>query len=352
MECLGDMSTPSDALLARYLAGECAADETDAIEAWAAAAPAHRARVEQLRAIWAVTPPVPAWDVSGMWTQVHAATRVAMSVEPKPAPVWRAFPAEGHRRWRWPLAAAAALLVAAGATFVVWRGAESPNASAPAATREYATARGQRATLQLPDGTRLVLAPASRLRISPTFGQGAREVVLEGEALFDVVHDGARPFRVFAKNAVAEDIGTRFDVRAYAEDSVIAVAVAEGAVALGRATVGTPEGQAQGVVLREGELGTLGATGQVTTVRGGAVAEYLGWDSGRLAFVDAPLESALARLNRWYDVEIRLGTPALRTRRLTATFTGESADDAIAFVASVLDLQVARVGGHYTLRTR
>ena len=63
-------------------------------------------------------------------------------------------------------------------------------------------------------------------------GGGTREVELEGEAYFAVVHDAARPFAVRAHGAVATDVGTAFDVRAYPEDAGARIAVTEGAVAV------------------------------------------------------------------------------------------------------------------------
>src|SRR6266478_6130011 len=224
------MQTPSDALLARYVAGECTPAEARELEQWCAASLEHQARLDALRAIWTARRTPRSWDVEGIWARV----RRTMRADARRAPAFGRH-LEGERGRRWlaaPLAAAAVLLLLVGATLAILN-----SRRLPPPMREYATSRGQRGTLQLPDGSRLILAPESRLRIPADFGRGARELSLDGEALFTVVHDSTRPFRVRAKGAVAEDIGTRFDLRAYAEDSLVAVAVAEGVVALGRGTV-------------------------------------------------------------------------------------------------------------------
>ncbi len=57
---------------------------------------------------------------------------------------------------------------------------------------------------------------------------------LEGEGYFEVTHDARRPFRVHAGDALTEDLGTRFVVRAYPELAAVDVAVAEGVVSLRR----------------------------------------------------------------------------------------------------------------------
>src|SRR4029078_10409651 len=65
------------------------------------------------------------------------------------------------------------------------------------------------------------------------------EVWSEAEAVFDVVHDERRPFFVFSGNAVTEDLGTRFGIRAYPGDRAVRVLVVQGRLALRPAGSGT-----------------------------------------------------------------------------------------------------------------
>ena len=107
---------------------------------------------------------------------------------------------------------------------------------------------------------RVTLNAGSRLRWRADYGARTREVQLEGEGYFEVRHDGARPFRVHAPGAVAEDLGTRFTVRAYPEGSGVEVAVAEGRVAL-RALVDTTR-----VLLDAGAVLAFGSDWTVASV--------------------------------------------------------------------------------------
>src|SRR5436190_7527075 len=155
------MDTPSDALLARYLAGECGAAEARTVEQWRDASPAHRARLDSARAIWVARRPPKAWDVEGMWQRV----RRAMGAERRPPAFGRHLRAEPeHRGLGAALAAAAILVLIAGASFVAIRGRDR----APA-MREYVTARGQRADMRLADGTHIVLSVDSKLLVPADF---------------------------------------------------------------------------------------------------------------------------------------------------------------------------------------
>jgi transmembrane sensor len=352
------MWSPSDALLARYLANECSDVEARQIERWTAEDPANRVRLDELRTIWDARQALD-WDVEGMWAGVRRTIRADRA---RSARFGREFRAARRPWWATPLAAAALLFLALGTPFVVLRiRSDSPATPAPAPApvpmREYVTPRGQRATFQLSDGTRLVLAAESRLRVPADYGSRVREVYLEGEALFDVVHDAARPFRVRSRDAVVEDIGTRFDMRAYAEDPAVAVAVAEGAVALARADTSRPDtptavGAPQGVVLRQGEVGTLDSEGRVTTDTGAVVATYLAWVEGRLQFVETPLPEVARTVGRWYDLDVRIEGHALAARTLTAEFGVQPADELLRALALAVGARVVRSGQVVTLRAR
>src|SRR2546425_5008183 len=150
------METPSDALLARYVAGECTPAEAREVEQWCRASPAHQARLDALRAIWSARPAPRSWDVEGIWARV----RRTMRADARRAPAFGRH-LEGERGRRWlaaPLAAAAVLLLLAGVTPALLNSRPRPP---PAPLRGDATPRGPRGTLQLPDGSPLLLAPPS-----------------------------------------------------------------------------------------------------------------------------------------------------------------------------------------------
>jgi ferric-dicitrate binding protein FerR (iron transport regulator) len=156
---------------------------------------------------------------------------------------------------------------------------------------------------------------------------------------------------------VVEDIGTKFDVRAYSDDAAIAVAVAEGAVALGRAGAADTTGiaandAAQGVVLREGELGTLDASGRVATARGDVVASYLAWADGRLRFVEAPLPDVLRAVGRWFDLDVRAEGRALASQVVTAEFDTQSGEGVLKALALSVNASVTRSGKVVTLHPK
>ena len=232
------------------------------------------------------------------------------------------------------------------------RPAESAPGTRPG---QYSTSRAQYATIRLADGSEVTLAPESRITVAARFAEGVREVSLEGEAIFNVRHDAAHPLRIRARGVLIEDVGTRFDLRAYASDASVTVAVAEGSVSLtaarsDSASAATKPGQP--IVLERGDLGTVDGQGNTSTERLVHVSIYLDWANGRLSFVDRPLEDVLRTIGRWYDLDVRVTDARLRNRRVTAEFAPQSSAEMIDALAVATDATVERDGRVITLRPR
>lgn len=86
----------------------------------------------------------------------------------------------------------------------------------------------------LPDSSKVSLHAKSEIIISEDFGKKAREVKLTGEAFFKIKRNPEKPFLVYANELVTRVIGTSFNIRAYAHDRDIVVAVVTGKVSVYR----------------------------------------------------------------------------------------------------------------------
>lgn len=343
---------PTDELLFRYVAEQCSAPERGAVEAWLRSDPANERRLEDVRRIWHASRGPRSRDVDRMWTRLHAAVESPEPVAGVPA-ARRTLPriARLSATTRSPAvwAAAAAIVFAAGVATFLRVSKPGAHRSAVAAGQTYATGPAQTANVRLRDGTRVVLAPESRLTVPDAFGDADRVVDLDGQAFFDVVHDSARPFRARAKGAVAEDIGTRFDLRAYRDEQGVSVIVADGAVTFGHVAGTASNGSAEGVVVRRGERArTDGPNG--ATVLDHVPADVTDWTTGRLSFDKTPLAEVARTLGRWYDLDVQVPDSAMRTRLITADFETQSPREMVAALATAVSGRVVRDGRRLTIR--
>jgi transmembrane sensor len=236
------------------------------------------------------------------------------------------------RRWRGPVLAAAAALTAIVVGLAPWK------SRATDAAQVYATRVGQRDSVQLPDGSVIMLAPGSRLTVASDFNGTHREVALEGAAFFTVTHDDRRPFVVRTRGAEIRDLGTAFSVKSDASGAV-SVAVTHGVVAMRD----TMAGSAAPVELRAGDRGTLRA-GTVAVARGTVTDDDVAWTRGQLAYRDASLAEVQADLRRWYGIELAVPDRVLAGRTLTASFHSDSASQVVRVIALALGAEVVQRG--------
>lgn len=317
---------------AKYLAGECSVEERRRFEQWLAADPARASALESVRPYFARPGSRPRVDVEAAWAAVAARIeREELGVQTGGAGGARRKTAV---RWRdWGIAAAALAAVAAGVSLAI-----RPD-EADRFRTAITTGAGEKRSLTLRDGSRVVLAPSSRFEL-----RGDRDAKLEGEAYFVVVHDSRRPFTVQTSHARVVDLGTAFVVRADSVTGSAFVAVEEGIVSLGRIAPSEP---GESLMLRAGESGAVSPSG-VSRSDSAAWDSGLAWTRGEIAFDDAPMRDVAAELSRWFGVSVRLSDPALETRTLSARLAGESLDEALDAIASSLGVRHKRTGDTVT----
>ncbi|BBM69272.1 FecR domain-containing protein [Rhodothermus marinus] len=322
-------------LLAKYIAGACSEAERAAVEAWASADPMHRQLLEELRLTWQVMeqmpPPV---SVETAWQRVRAQME-----RPADRP---AIPARRHQARAWGVRVLAVLAVTLGVALLYHELGWLPrpeSAHESEAPRVFVTQRGQRATVQLVDGTRILLAPESRLEVAADYGRTGRHVTLAGEAYFEVASDSLHPFVVQAPRLRVQVLGTAFGVRAYAEETRAYVAVRHGRV---QVQPESAHAETAAALLEAGQVARLKEAGRLEIRRPASLDAYVGWAEGRLVFERTPLREVARTLARWYDLEIQLDDPALGARQLTATFEEAPAYQVLQIIAATMNLEVVR----------
>lgn len=87
-------------------------------------------------------------------------------------------------------------------------------------------------TVNLSDGSLVLLSPKSKLTFSENSSNSKREVYLTGEAFFQVTKNPLKPFFVYTKNMVTKVLGTSFRIKAYDNDKNASVEVKTGKVSV------------------------------------------------------------------------------------------------------------------------
>lgn len=250
--------------------------------------------------------------------------------------------------WRAPrLVLGGMALAIAGVAILAWQVWWQPQFS-----EHYQTARGAERTISLADGSLIQLDTNTSLDVA--LYRGHRDVVLrEGQALFEVAGDVARPFDIVAGPVRITVVGTRFSVRNTPDvpgREGVQVAVEKGIVKVGRGE-GLFGGQ-QMIELRAGQqvsATTDGVVGRPTAVPPEGVAV---WRDSCLSFADAELATVLAEFERYVDSGLRIVDPAVAKLRLTGTFDPFRLDNFRRTLPVILPVRLVNVEGRTEIVAR
>jgi transmembrane sensor len=203
-----------------------------------------------------------------------------------------------------------------------------PRIAAWYGTRTVTTRLGETRVITLEDGSVITLNTASQLAVAYT--DRRRDVTLvEGEALFDVAKDPARPFVVEAGVARVRAVGTSFSVLALLQRPVT-VLVREGVIELNRPQL--PNTQGMLISANTRAIAPASAPIVATTISSDEVERELSWREGRIAFEGSSLAEAAATFARYSDTRIIIGERSLEGRRITGLFVS---NDPVGFANAV-----------------
>lgn len=300
-------------------------------QVWLAADPAHGEALNRLGGVWdrlGELPPA-SIDVLKAGLQTGRANPVTPSATATKPAINSPSRQRDRRRWLtgWgsllPQAAFAGLLaitVAGG-----WAGWEHWQHQ-PTYSQTFATARGEQTEVSLPDGSRVQLDTATRAEVK-LYRQRREVRLLEGQAMFTVQPEAAKPFDVLAGPMRITVIGTRFSVRHTASgvaEGGASVQVEEGRVRVAQISDAlSSSGYAVGgvtVELTAGQSVTADSHGRLGTVKLQATGAVTAWREGRVVLDDTPLAQALAEFERYTDTGTVLNDPGVAALRLNGSF--------------------------------
>ena len=215
---------------------------------------------------------------------------------------------------------AASLLLAASFVFY-FNSQESPSQ-----LLSFQTNLGESTTVELPDGSKVVLNANSEISYEEKWG---RSLSLQGEAFFEVVEGGK--FTVNTQVGIVEVLGTSFNV--FARDSIFEVACKTGKV-----RVDIPY-KSYSEAITPGEMVRL----EADTVQKGALTQDLigKWQAGEFYFSDQKLSNVLQELERQFDVSIEIGDST--DYIFSGYFTNKNVEDALDMVCLPLGLQYTKI---------
>jgi transmembrane sensor len=239
---------------------------------------------------------------------------------------------------------------------------------------QYVTATGERLVVNLEDGSQVTLDTETALTVG--FTRAERWVRLSrGQALFEVAKDRTRPFIVEVHNRRLVAVGTSFDVRLDGEQ--VRVTMVEGTVRVERPAPTRsdrpslandarrnrprePGNAAGSAVIAQVPSNTVVATitagEQLVTdesspdsIRPADAERTTSWRHGQIIFDNTRLADAVAELNRYSQVKLQLGDPALAELRLSGAFATGHPRLFLEALTTYFPIQATQSDEHFVL---
>ncbi len=182
----------------------------------------------------------------------------------------------------------------------------------------------------LPDGTTGWLNNNSSIRYNEDFISD-REIMLTGEAFFDVAESQGKSFVVKTEDIVVEVMGTRFNITAYENEKEVEVVLETGKLLFKHKDLNIKK------LMNPNDLVKYDKIQKNFTAEIVDPLKYISWIDGQLVFKNDPLSEIVRRLERWYGVEIEIIGRIDQEAPLWVTFTDESLEDALYLLKRIND---------------
>lgn len=239
--------------------------------------------------------------------------------------------------------------------------------------QEYVTAiapKSQKSQLILADGTKVWLNSGTTVKYKTDYGKSDRQIILNGEAYFEVAKNPSRPFLVYAGNIVVKAIGTSFNIKCYPDDNIIETTLVEGKVQVSshsgdirRDVYLLPKQCAifnrtdnRLVIAPNSESGPKKKEKEnlLLKYRPKSIEAVISWKNEELMFENESFDELTKRLERWYNIDITVIHPeVILKNRYTGKFVhNESLEQVLKIIARTTPIKYTIKDGEVLIESK
>lgn len=358
------METPEPIhfLMSRYLSGDATEEERTRLLQLLQEDPALMLQFDLLQQLWTAPqqeqPGIVENEKIRKILQLAAVEEVLEETPPEARPL---------RKMKRVWLAAAGLTGMLIAAWALYHFNQTP---APQPANEIVANKGSRTRTLLPDGSIVWLNAGSTISYEPAFNGAKREIILNGEAFFDIKPQAGRPFIVHAGNIDIRVLGTAFNVKSYADDKTVETTLLRGLVQLSR----QDEPDAKPILLRPHQklvmekLAAIAETGNNhksgifrpaapallqldSSLRENELPETA-WIYNRLEFRGDDFPALAKKLERWYNVKIHFEDAASQKLTFNGSLENETVEQAFHALQAALPFSFTIKGNEVFIRAR
>jgi ferric-dicitrate binding protein FerR (iron transport regulator) len=292
-------------LLEKYFSGACSPEEVEQVLDWFKSTELNAAQEQEMLQLWQAPELEKEAAAFASADQVLARIQEALTAQKQgyssgpQAGREESLPPKKQAKWKFLLKVAAVL-----APVCFWWLFLHPGEENQAATRlvSMAAAPGRQRTLHLADGSTITLNAGSKVSYHQPF-QHKREIILRGEAFFEVAKDSLHPFIVKTGVLTTQALGTSFNIKYRPKEADILVTLLTGVVKIEKEG---SRARSQIARLKPGQQLVYNKGSQGYKVDGYDQQEVISWRRGILYFKQADVDQVVEKLESWYGIDVEL----------------------------------------------
>lgn len=190
---------------------------------------------------------------------------------------------------------------------------------------EKQSLKGEKLEFSLPDGSIVWLNSDSKLSYPEKFTGETRQVSLDGEAYFEVIHQTSQPFIVSTSKLDIKVLGTSFNVRSYLNDKTISTTLVTGKVSVQRLNPKT--NKVRRAILSPNQQAVFYKETEDFVLDKVDINKFTLWRQGKLVIEGKSFKELANELERWFDVDINLQKSLYTKYSYTITITDETIEN-------------------------
>ena len=249
----------------------------------------------------------------------------------------------------WVMRGAAAFLFGVAVSWGIFQNFDNSEANNPL-LNVVETPRGSRANIVLPDGSKVLLNAESKITYPQQFLDEKREILLEGEAYFEIRKDPKTEFLVITQDLVVKVFGTSFNVKSYPGENTAETTLVEGSISVYKqSTNGKIIGSElkmepnQHLVLYKDQKYITPTISRIKKIENVPARKaklvlskridterFISWKDGELKIITEPMKNIAVTLERRYDVKIHFLDEDIKQLRFSGTFKNETIEQVLA----------------------
>ncbi|HNQ68625.1 MAG TPA: FecR domain-containing protein [Bacteroidales bacterium] len=304
-------------LIAKYLAGEANPEEISIIETWINSG--NQDEFRKIKAVWIAS------DFSSRQFDTQSALnnineRILASEKKKKKKILSIY-----------IAVAALALIILIPTLII----TNKNLSSNSKMLSFSTTDSVK-QFKMEDGSMLTLNSNTKIEYSKDFEKN-RLVKLDGEAFFEVQHKtDENKFVVIAKDCQITVVGTKFNIKSFADSDLVEVYVTEGLVQVSEIN------NDNYISLSADEKAIYNTKSKQITKTSTNNSADIYWKTKKIVFDDAPISEVSSVISEVYGINVISELSNAQNLKLNTSFENNSLDEVIKILQLTLDIRIEK----------